>query len=106
VALDTQSAALSVSASGDTAIVPAVAGKRIELVALVAVNAVATAQAITLKSGSTALTGAMALPSSIGGTLVIERATPAWFRADAGAALNLNLSAATAVGGFVVFRYV
>jgi hypothetical protein len=55
------------SSSGDNTIVSAVTGRRIVVVNFEVVNAVATAQAITWKSGaSTSRTGAMALASSIG----------------------------------------
>jgi hypothetical protein len=108
VASDVQSAAIGIAATGD--VVPAVAGKRIQVLGFFIANSVATAQAITFKSGAAGagLTGAMALPSSIGGGTPIysgDHAMPLFFT-DIGAALNLNLSAATAVAGWVTFRYV
>jgi hypothetical protein len=105
---DVQSAPIAVSAAADNLIVAAVAGKRIQVLGFVVANAVATAQAITWKSAANALTGAMALPSSIGGSLPVDSGDRdvALFVTNPGEALNLTLSAATAVGGWVTFRYV
>jgi hypothetical protein len=107
MAFITQNAAVSTSSSGDNTIAAAVAGKRIVLVSYVVINNAATAQNVTWKSGaSTSMSGSMALPSSIGGSVGIAGADqqPLLVTA-AGDALVLNLSAATAVSGHCAFYY-
>lgn len=104
-----QTAAISVSSSGDNTIVAAVADHMVVVVGYTAINAVGTAQAITWKSGaSTSITGAMALPSAVGGGLVSNSGDnqTVLFATAPGQALVLNLSAATAVGGHVSYRIV
>lgn len=104
----TQSAVISQSASGDTSVVTGVDGKRIVVTAYRITNNVATAQAVTWKSGaSTALTGAMQLPQAIGGATDASAGgdTLALFMCVPGHDLVLNLSAATAVAGFVTYYF-
>jgi hypothetical protein len=70
------------------------------------INNVATAQSVTVKDGaSTNLTGQFGLPSSIGGGVVISDTpdgAPLWVLST-GNAFIVNLSAATAVAGFVQY---
>lgn len=101
-------AAISASGAGANAIVTAVAGKRIRVCGYVlsfsgSVNA-------KWQSGSTDLTGLI-----YGGAGIVAQApvgpqqpggVPGWFETTAGAALNLNLSGATAVGGHVSYLIV
>jgi hypothetical protein len=102
----TQFAAISTSSSGDNTIVAAVTGQKIKVLNYVVTNSVATAQAVTWKSGaSTSLSGAMGLPSSIGGGIAMAGTggeVPSLATA-AGQALVLNLSAATAVAGHIAY---
>ena len=95
---------IATSSSGENAVVAAVAGKRVKVYKFVIVNGAATAQTITIKdkaSGSTLAT--LYLPSSIGGGDVLGNGDlsqcPEFVSADGGAFI-VNLSAATAVGGY------
>jgi hypothetical protein len=56
---------------------------------------------VTWKNGSTALTGAMALGSTV--NLVAPEAADGWFDLTPGNALVLNLSAAVQVSGHVLY---
>jgi hypothetical protein len=105
MAYDNQSAVISLSADGE--LVPAVAGKRIVVLGYVIVNNVATAQTVSFQSASTDITGIMGLPSSIGGGISAHAAHGrCLFKTNKGEALNLNVSAATAVAGHVYYMYV
>ena len=98
---------IATSSQNENAVVAAVAGKRVKVYKFVIVNGAATAQTITIKdkaSGSTLAT--LYLPSSIGGGLVLGNGStsecPVFMSVDGGAFI-VNLSAATAVGGFVQY---
>jgi hypothetical protein len=84
-----------------------VAGKKIRVKSFQLVNQVATAQAVKLRSGSTDLHAALALPLVIGGRLDAQDDGdgPDDFLVEtvAGQALAINLSAATAVTGLIVY---
>lgn len=98
-------AAIAASASGDNEIVAAVAGKRIVVKSWSVSNLVASAQSIKWRSATTDLTGLWGA-AAIG--LIADKdyaPGPAfYFRTAAGQALNLNLSAATAVGGSLQYE--
>lgn len=98
-------ASVAAAASGDNAIVPATAGKKIRVERFQLFNGVATAQNVKWRSGTTDLTGLLYGPLAVG-RLAEDRASKGeWiFETVAGQALNLNLSAATAVGGYVVYE--
>ena len=102
-------APINVSASGDNTIVAAVASKRIRVHSFQIVNQVATAQAVKFRDDSPAdLHAAIPLPLAIGGSIGPVTAPPAayedqLFQTGAGNALGLNLSAATAVTGYVFY---
>ena len=104
--IDCQSASISVSSASDNEIVAAVTGKRIIVLGYQLSNGAASAQAVTWKSGSTARTGAMSLPSSVGGSLTapVSAGNRGYFATEPSAALNLTLSAATSTTGFVTYR--
>lgn len=108
MAFDNQTAVISESTADNNEIVAAVAGKRIAVVGYSVVNCVATAQAVTWKSGTTAVTGKISLPSAIGygSTLPIAPANKYWFITAVGEALNLTSAAATEVGGVVAYKLV
>lgn len=96
-------AAVAASASGDNAIVAAVAGKKIRVRGFELFNSVATVQNAKWRSGTTDITGLM-YGTTIG--LLADAQAPKddfLFETVAGQALNLNLSAATAVGGWVSY---
>lgn len=98
-------ASFSSAAGGDVTAIAAVAGTPIKVWRIVLLNAVATAQALIFKDGATALTGAMALPSSIGGGLNLDAgANPnPLFTVTAGNAFVVNESAATSVTGYIQY---
>ena len=108
MAASNDSYAYDVSAATTTAVAAAVAGKRIEVLGYTFINGVATAQSVVFKSGTTAISGVMQLPQSIGGGLVNNggERTTCLFRTAVGSALNVTQSAATQVGGHISFRYV
>ncbi len=98
-------AAFSSAAGGDVAAIAAQGGTTcIRIHRVVLSNGVATAQAVILKDGATALTGAMALPTSVGGLFVLE-GSPGnpLFVLSQNSAFNINEAAATSVTGFVQY---
>lgn len=103
-----QTAAIDFNTAATQTLVPAVAGKRIAVFAYVLVNGVATAQTIQFKSNTTNLGGVIALPSSVGGGVVASTGDHnlAWFVAGDSVALTMVMSAATQVGGHLVYQYV
>lgn len=100
---EAQFAAISAAALGDNTLVAAVSGKKIRLLAAVLV---ATGGANTVRfesgAGGTALTGQMLI--ALNGQLVIPLNGFGWFETVAGELLNLELSAATSVAGFLVYE--
>jgi hypothetical protein len=100
-------AIVNTAAAGDTTVVAAVTGKKIRVKAFQIANQVATAQAVKLRSGTTDLFAALALPLAIG--LPLDAADdgdgPDDFLVEtaAGALLAVNLSAATAITGTIVY---
>lgn len=95
-------AAFSAATSGNNTLVAAVAGKVIRVLALVLV-ASGGANTVRLESDAdgTALTGQMDLAAD--GQLVLPYNPAGWAQTVAGELLNLELSAATAVAGVVVY---
>ncbi len=93
-------AAVSCASSGSNALVAAVPGKRLKLIAciLVADGTVA----VKFRSASTDLTGAMSLIVNSG--FVIPESVVGWCVTAQGEALNLNLSAAIQVSGMLVYE--
>lgn len=95
------SAVITANTSGDTAVVAAVTGKKIRVKGLLLTNGAASVQNVKFRTGTTDLTG-LIYSTAIG----IMASLPLsgndfYFETAAGAALNINLSASTAVGGFV-----
>lgn len=100
-----QSAAISASATSNT-LVSAVSGRRIAVYRFFISNAVATAQAFTVQDGSTGLTGAIALPTAVGGfiSMFASAAEEApIFITSSGNALNMALANATATAGYLQY---
>jgi len=97
-------AAINASAAGDTAVVAAVTTpgnkkirvKRLVLSALAANN-------VKLRSGTTDITGLIYMPATSTVPVVANGDRDWLFETAAGQALNVNLSAATAVGGWVEY---
>lgn len=102
-------AAIAASASGDTAVVAAVTSpgnKKIRVHACQLWNGVATANNVKLRSGTTDLHAAIPLPLAVGIPVSMSQvASPNDYLVEtaAGQALNINLSAATAVAGWVSY---
>jgi len=88
---------VSASASGDNALVAATAAQttRVFRLLLVAAGAVS----LKLRSGTTDLMAA--IPLAAGGSIVLDFDGEPWFETAANEALNLNLSAAVPVTGFL-----
>lgn len=87
-------AKIDTAALGQTAVVPAVSGKRIRVVGFFLVST--SANGVKFQSASTDLTGAMALAANGGVTAESENGV---FETTPGAALNINLTGATQVSG-------
>jgi hypothetical protein len=98
-------AAISIASAGDNAVIAAAGATTcIRVHRLTLSNGAATAQAVIVKDGATALTGAMALPTSVGGLIeLIEGSDAPLFILSQNSALNLNLANATSVTGFVQY---
>lgn len=95
-------AAVAATAMGDNTLVAAVTGKSIRVLALVLV-ASGGANTVRLESDAagTALTGQMDLAAD--GQLVLPYNPAGWVATVAGELLNLELSAATAVAGMLLY---
>lgn len=102
---EVQRAAVVAAAAGDNTLVAAVAGKKIRLHSLVLV-ASGGANNARLESGAggTALTGVMNIAAN--GQLTLAYNPAGWVETVAAALLNLELSAATAVGGVLTYSLV
>lgn len=96
-------AAVSVSSSGDNSLVAASTGKKTKVLGLVLVASGDVD--IIIKSADTRITGGISLALD-GNGFVLPMATPGmhWLETAANEALNLNLSAAVQVSGFIVYE--
>lgn len=108
MSVQNQSAAFDVSTATTTAVVAAVAGKKIAVYSYAFVNGAATGNSLQFKSGSANLSGVMQLPLAVGGGLTHNSgaSTVSLFTTDSSAALNITTSAATQVGGHISYKYV
>lgn len=97
-----KSAAISaVSASSDVTVVAATAGKRCRVYRMIAVaDAAAT---LTVKRGSTALTGAMAFAANSGLVLEPPATWVPWFVTAVNEALVISRGSACALAGEVLY---
>lgn len=99
---------ISVSASGDTALLAAPANPKVYYRVFKVRASAAGAVSMKFKSGSTDLTGAM--PMVTGTPFISGEIIPTFsglakeFDTAPGEALNINLSAAVAVGGWLVYQ--
>lgn len=96
-----KTAPITASASGDTSVVALVASKKIKVVAAVVTGNGAVN--IKWRSATTDITGLEYIAGAGGGS-VLPFNPVGWFETAAGVALNINLSGAVGVGGFV--RYI
>jgi hypothetical protein len=98
-------AAIDGATSGDNTLVAAVTGKRIRVLAILAVM---TGTAVTIRfesgAGGTALTGQM--QPTQGGGFVLPFNPVGWFETAASALLNMELSGAQSVDGVLVYTLV
>jgi hypothetical protein len=90
---------VTVSASGDNPVVAAVTGKKIRVKSFQLVNGANTANSVKWRSGTADISGVATAPAAFGPFGVVPPSDPKAFLMEtvAGQALNLNLSAATAV---------
>lgn len=95
---DYKYAVISANTSGNTQVVAGVSGKRIVVVAYAVVAAGSVN--IQFRSNNTAITGTMSLVQAGG---IAHEFSGGLFRTNVGEALNINLSAAVQVGGYVVY---
>lgn len=102
---EAQYAPIAAASAGDNALVAAVTGKSIRVIAAVLV-ASGGANTVRFESDAsgTALSGQMDIADN--GQLVMPLNGYGWFQTVAGELLNLELSAATAVAGFIVYQEV
>lgn len=99
-----QFAAIAAASSGNNTLVAAVTGKKIRVLGFVLVGAGAVTAKFQSGAGGTDLTGAMTLAAA--SSVAVPPRETGCFETAAGALLNLNLSAAVAVAGFLVYRTV
>lgn len=95
------SATVSVSSSGDNALVTGTTGQTIKLHSAVLVNDGAEQVKVKFRDGTTDKTAAM--PLRPGGSLTLDLRGEPWFVTTSTNPLNLNLSAAVAVAGFIEY---
>lgn len=100
-ALTPKFAVISAASSGDNTLVAAVASNHIRVVALNLVSSGAVSVRFESGAGGTALTGVMPLIASSGFTLPYNPV--GWFETGVNTLLNLELSAATGVYGFLTY---
>jgi hypothetical protein len=102
--------AITAGASGDNQAVAGVAGKRIRVLGFVLSFSGTVNAKFTDGAGGTALTGLLygAADAAITAPCVppVVGSQPGWFATSQGNDLTLNLSAATAVGGFLLYDLV
>jgi hypothetical protein len=94
-------AVVDAAASGNNTLVAAVTGKRIRVTALLLVSAGTVNATFQSGAGGTALTGAMPLVANA--QINVPGIPHGMFETAVGALLNLNLSAAIAVRGFLKY---
>lgn len=88
---------------GDNLIVAAVAGKSIRVLAAMMMNNVATAQSARFRSSANSISPLNAFGAVSNGIMQYLFNPQGWFQTNPGEALNLNLTAATAVGVMVTY---
>ncbi len=92
-------AVINFSASGDNTIIAAVSAKIIRIYRIMLIAAGATN--LTVKSGSTSLTGAMAMAAN--GGFILDESSYAWFTGGTNENFILNSSAAVVIAGRVYY---
>ena len=101
---DVLRAAISAAGNGDNTVVAAVATKKIKVLGVVLKAAGAVNVRFESGASGTALTGVMSMFANDPGVVVpIAPMGEHWFETAAGALLNLELSGAVQVSGFIVY---
>ena len=99
---------INTASSGDNTVIPAIAGMRIRVVGYTVLAAGAVV--VTWKSASTALSGPMAIGTTVGLSLAQNQTSDqsefGIIQTAPGEALVLGLSAAVQVGGHLNYKYV
>lgn len=93
-------ASIDFSNTGDNTVISAVAGKTIRIFRIFFVCSAATE--ITIKNGTTALTGAMSMGQNGGFTLDYQ--AEAWFTATAGNAFVISQSGTAQISGRIYYQ--
>ena len=103
--MNLQTAAISIAAAGDNTVIAAPGATTcIRIWKIVVSNGVATAQSFLIKDGaSTNLSGAIALPTSVGGLTTLGGGNDPEFVLSQNNAFIINLTAATSVTGYVKY---
>ena len=94
-------AVIDAATSGDNSIVSAVTGKKIRVLSVVLVSAGTVTVRFESGAGGTALTGQLTLAANVG--FSSGYSPVGHFETAAGAALNLELSGAVSVDGWIVY---
>lgn len=94
--------AVTTAASGATALVAAEEGRRIRVLAIVAISTLANS--INLESGTTDITGIF--PLAANGGLVLPYTEQGWCETAEGEALNITMSVATSTGIQLIYMVV
>jgi|TARA_R110002096_G_scaffold55026_13_gene141638 hypothetical protein len=94
--------AVSVAVLGDNTLVAAVTAKKIRVLAVTLITSAAVTVRFETGASGTALTGLMQIGAN--GGFVLPYSEGGWFETNAGALLNLELSAAESVDGCVVYQ--
>lgn len=92
--------------SGDQPIIAAVANRKIKVLAGLVVNNAATANTVIWKSNANIIGPSIVLPANLFGFVPFPYNEAGWLLTNLGEALNLNLSASTAIGVSVVYLLV
>jgi hypothetical protein len=98
---DYNSAAVNVSASGETALVALTASQSIRIMGMVLVFAAACTVTFKNGAGGTAFGGAM--PMKAGGSIVLDPSGEPWMKTSNGNAFVMDLSAAVQVSGWLLY---
>lgn len=98
-----QRAFVNPAAIADNPVVAAVAGKKVKVLAMQLWNNAATANTATVKTAAAAISPPFTFQAAMHGTIILPYNEAGWFLTNAGEALNLALTAATAVGCLVTY---
>ena len=105
--LQSSAVALSTTGAVTTNVIAAVTGKRIAVYSLVLVYHSGTAPVITILDGTTALTGAMDFPATVGLGFQFDiqpaAEAPPWFITSAGNAFAISTAAPANINGYVQY---